>query len=68
MVKPPSKPPLFGKPTEQLTIQISLKERDKNGRLKHAGSKTITAWNQPGATISLEDIYARVEEALGKEK
>ena len=68
MVKLPSKPPVFGKPTEQLTIQISLKSRDAKGRLKHAGSKTITAWNQPGATLSLEDIYARVEEALGKEK
>jgi len=64
MVKSPSKPPLFGKPTEQLTIQIALKRRDAHGRLRHAGSKTITAWNQPGATISLEETYKQIEECL----
>ena len=68
MVKPPTKPPVLGKPTEQLTIQIALKRRDAHGRLKHAGSRTITAWNQPGATISLEETYKQIEECLQKQK
>jgi hypothetical protein len=67
MVKPPTKPPILGKPNQQLTIQIALKERDHNGRLVHIGSKTITAWNQPGATISLDSVYRQITECL-KEK